>query len=246
MELPLGNESQDLNSNPDARVWELSVERPLVARIKRVIETSCISLLIPKSSCLWAVLFGLSYSVSWNSWWNNCIYHGWGLKGCALTWSSLATAIQVNPYAQDFHKQKFASFVLKQTGIEWSASLSLNSLVRQKMVAAFRLQWSPALPLPELHPGITWEIASWPWTQPSQGLLWQFHCRGSWFPAPGNTIWFTNLDVVIRYHLEERMRPLAHVNWEIWQRSKEWQSDTELRYWPVSGSRFATFWIFSW
>lgn len=94
-------------------------------------------------------------------------------------WSSLATPTQVNPYAQDFHELKFAFFALKQTGIVWSASLLLSSLVLQKMVAAFKLQWSPALPLPELHPGITWEIASWPWTQPFQGLLWQFHCGGS-------------------------------------------------------------------
>ena len=46
MELPLVNEPQDLNSNPDARVRELSGERPLVVRIKRVVETSCTSLVI--------------------------------------------------------------------------------------------------------------------------------------------------------------------------------------------------------
>lgn len=61
---PLVNESQDLNSNLDTRVQELAGERPLVVRIRKVIETSCISLVTQKNSHLWAMLFGLSYGVS--------------------------------------------------------------------------------------------------------------------------------------------------------------------------------------
>lgn len=61
MELPLVNESQDLNSNLDTRVQELAGERNLIARVKRIIENSCTSLVTQKSSCLWAML---SYCVS--------------------------------------------------------------------------------------------------------------------------------------------------------------------------------------
>lgn len=75
--------------------------------------------------------------------------------------------IQVNPCVQDH------ALVLKQSGIEQSASLLLNSLVLQNMVAASKLQWSPDYAFSWIAPW-NWEIASWPWTQPSQGLFWQF------------------------------------------------------------------------
>lgn len=133
MEFPLVNESQDLNSNLATRVQELAAERTLVVRIKRIIENSCTSLVTQKSSCLWAMLFGLSYCVSWNSWWKHYIYCGQGRRILGLTWSSLAVPVQVKLYAQDL------SLAQKHTGTEWSASLLLNSLVLQNIVSTSKL-----------------------------------------------------------------------------------------------------------
>lgn len=150
MELPLVNESQDLNSNPDARVRELSGERPLVVRTKMVIETSCTSLVIQKSSCLWPMLFRLSYSISWIFLSINCIYHGRGLRGCALTWSSLAMPIQVNPCTQDHFWY-------------WS-KLAFNGLHLYCWTLLSSKMWwmhpncNGLWPLPQLHPGITWGL----------------------------------------------------------------------------------------
>lgn len=137
MELPLVNESQDHNSNPDVRVRGLSGERPLVVKIRRVIGTSCIALVIQRTSCLWVMLFGLSYPVSWNSWWKNCIYIHCAWVRSQRLWSDMVLA----GYA--YTSKSLCTGPCFGTEANWHQTVCISTVFSlQNMVAESKLQWS--------------------------------------------------------------------------------------------------------